>query len=126
MKAIISTLAPLGWMGLIFVLSSQSDVPGPLGLSAEVLAIAGHLFMFGVLAFLVFRALTPWVRGLGGRAVLAFAFTVLYGVSDEIHQSFVAGRDASPFDIAVDAIGAAVVLLATVTALRRWEQARDE
>ncbi len=38
---------------------------------------------------------------------LAFALTVAYGAVDEVHQSFVDGRDATVVDLAVDALGAA-------------------
>ena len=46
----------------------------------------------------------PWVF------LLAFAISVLYGVSDEYHQSFVPGRDPSLLDWLVDALGAATAL----------------
>ena len=46
------------------------------------------------------------VRALGS-AWIAFAAGVLYAVSDEVHQSFVAGRQGSALDVAIDALGVA-------------------
>jgi len=37
---------------------------------------------------------------------IAAVFAVLYGVSDEFHQSFVVGRSATIADVIADAIGA--------------------
>lgn len=43
-------------------------------------------------------------------------FCAFYGASDEWHQSFVPGRDASPFDWLADTLGA---FLLTLTLCRR-------
>ena len=39
---------------------------------------------------------------------VAFALGVLYAISDEVHQTFVAGRHGAPLDVAIDAVGVAV------------------
>ena len=41
-------------------------------------------------------------------ALLAFAVTSLYAVSDELHQSTVAGRHGTPLDWVIDSAGAAL------------------
>ena len=71
----------------------------------------GHLGVFGILALLVWRALAgttdwrfPWAW--------AFALTVLYAASDELHQGFVAGRHPSAIDVGIDAAGALIALVA--------------
>ena len=62
-----------------------------------------HAAEYGVLAVLLWRALdNGWA---------AFWLATAYAVTDEIHQAFVAGRHASPLDVAVDAAGAAVGLV---------------
>jgi VanZ family protein len=38
-------------------------------------------------------------------AIITFAFIALYGLSDEIHQLFVVGRDFDVLDLFVDIIG---------------------
>jgi VanZ family protein len=42
---------------------------------------------------------------------LAWLVTVLYAASDELHQAFVPGRNASLMDIGIDALGALVGLV---------------
>jgi VanZ family protein len=100
----------LAWMGLIFYLSSRSDLPTPKGLSAEVEAILGHLTVYAVLAALVTNALADSGISTARRLIYALVFAVLYGLSDELHQSFVPGRDPDVFDLMVDGIGACMGL----------------
>ena len=110
-------LPPLIWMGLIFLLSAQSDLPGrPSHWLLEVASNVGHFVGYALLAFWWWRALRHAQTGSPGQGVrpwvfiLAFVIAVLYGVSDEYHQSFVPGRDSSPLDLLVDALGAATAL----------------
>ena len=49
----------------------------------------------------------------------AFLFTVLYGISDEIHQSFVPFRSADFFDALADLLGAFVVYIIMKTIIQR-------
>ncbi|HSI81243.1 MAG TPA: VanZ family protein [Solirubrobacterales bacterium] len=99
--------APLALMALIFYLSGQSD-PGPdLGAAARILAHAGE---FALLTVLWAWALAP---RLGVRAIAAAAaIALVYAVADEYHQTFVDGRDGSPFDVAIDAAGIALATAA--------------
>ncbi|HKK91263.1 MAG TPA: VanZ family protein [Desulfobacteraceae bacterium] len=82
--------------------ASPASLPG-FAFSDKLL----HLGGYGVLGFLVIRAL--WREGFetdGKRlAMAAIAFSTLYGLSDEIHQSFVSQRSAQAGDLAADAIG---------------------
>ena len=92
------------YMLAIFILSSQSDVPLPHGLTDKQGHSLGYLG-FGVT---VTRAC---IGGLGAPVSLsqglgAIALTVAYGVSDEWHQSFVPGRTADLADLRADATGA--------------------
>jgi len=96
-------LPVLAWAGLIFALSSVSDLGTGLGTWDLVLRKIAHAAEFAVLGALLLRAL--------GRAWLSFAAGVLYAVSDEVHQSFVSGRQGSPVDVAIDAVGVACGVL---------------
>ena len=98
--------APLAWMALIFILSSRSDPGADPGAVGRVIAHAGE---FALLAALWSWALAPW---LGRRALgVAIAVSLAYAVGDEVHQSFVPGRDADPLDVVVDAAGIALAAL---------------
>ena len=83
-------------MGLIFWLSSSPDAQGAvLRPPFDKLAHAGA---FGLLA-LFFRFAT-------GRALLSVLLASLYGLSDELHQAGVPGRDADGLDWVADTVGA--------------------
>jgi VanZ family protein len=108
---LLRALAPLALMGLIFHLSAQSDPGADIGAVGRVLAHAGE--------YALLTALWAWALGpaLGPRAILAAAaVSLLYAVTDEIHQSTVPGRDADPLDVAVDAAG--IVLACVALRLR--------
>lgn len=94
----------VGWMALIFVLSAQSSFPLPRMVWGDLYDIAGHLGVYGVLALLLRWALAG--AGVRRPGLWAFGLAVLYGISDEFHQSFVPGRHPDIFDVATDAVGA--------------------
>ena len=90
-------------MAGIFIVSSIPDLA-----LAESVAVSGHSAAYLGLAVLLVRALAGGLpRRIGARvAVTAMLIAVAYGVSDEVHQSYVPGRVADVYDIATDAIGA--------------------
>lgn len=101
----------VGWMTLIFFLSAQPSLPiVSLFSGADLLA---HAAFYGVLCVLLVGSLVrPQVRT-WKRVLILTILVIAYGVTDEYHQSFVAGRDASAWDILADGMGgflAAVVL----------------
>lgn len=62
-----------------------------------------HAVEYAVLGFLLARGLGQKKRAVA----LAMGAAAIYGLSDEFHQSLVAARDASVWDWAADAMGAA-------------------
>ena len=92
------------WAAVIFALSSIPSLSTGLGLWDTVLRKLAHAAAFALLGFLLVRALA--------RELPAFAAGVAYAISDEIHQHFVPGRHASPVDVAIDAAGVLVGVLA--------------
>jgi VanZ family protein len=99
------------WAGLIFTFSSIPSLNTGLGIWDLVLRKLAHAAVFAVLAVLLLRAL--------GRVLPAFLATSAYAVTDELHQSFVSGRQASVRDWAVDTAGAAIGLLIAMSLRRR-------
>ena len=92
-------------MAAVFVLSSQANLPAPPGGISDVFA---HAVVYAGLGVLMLRGLSNarWPGVTPRSVVVAIALTVLYGVSDEYHQSFVDGRFAEMRDVMADAIGA--------------------
>jgi len=112
--ALDRTAAPLALMALIFFVSAQSH-PGP-DLPSFTRVIA-HFSEYALLAALWSWALAP---ALGRRALpLAAAISFAWAVSDEIHQSFVPGRDSDPLDVVVDSFGIAAGLWLSRLSARR-------
>lgn len=100
--------ALLGWAGIIFLLSSFPNPPGPRG--PEWQSYLAHTVGYAVFGFLAARLFAAtWPAAPPWRLTLAaWGLAVLYGISDEFHQSFVANRHASALDVAFDALGAAI------------------
>jgi hypothetical protein len=103
----------LAWMVLIFAASSLSSEALESAGSAKasrsapivVNQVTAHLIEFGVLAALLYRALS-YRKGLFVQWVVVVVATTAYGASDEFHQSFVPGRYPSWLDIGFDTVGA--------------------
>ena len=78
------------WAGLIFAFSAQSNLRFAQTDAVDlVVRKAGHMFVFGVLAILLWRALTS---ALIDRAVVwSWLIAAAYAGTDEFHQSFTTG-----------------------------------
>lgn len=107
----------IAWAALIFWFSAQANLRFAPQESVDfVVRKTGHMFVFGILAVLLWRALAS---GAVGRARLwAWLLTVAYAGSDEFHQSFTRGRHPALTDVAIDAVGA-LIALAVVSAVVR-------
>lgn len=104
---------PLAVMTLIFALSATPDLSSGLGAWDMLLRKLAHITIFGLLWLTLARA-TLWRR-----PILATVIAILYAISDELHQSFVAGRHGSPVDVAIDAAGIGLAVLAWIVVTRR-------
>jgi VanZ family protein len=98
-KTLIRWWPAILMMAFIFALSST---PGPVlnaaGLGPEPIHIDGHFLMFTLLCITYYR---------GTKKVwLSILLTILYAISDEIHQRWTPGRSSSLEDVFVDSFGA--------------------
>ncbi len=93
-------------MAAIFLLSGSSSPPR---LPVPVPDVVAHAIAYAVLGTAMLRAVAvaDWSRITAGAALLAFVLTVSYGLTDEVHQSFVPGRTPELRDLAANALGAA-------------------
>jgi VanZ family protein len=109
MRKIVSWLFVIIYACIIFVLSSSPKPPQPepitrIPMSNEIL----HFIQYGGFCLVLFFALNTsqsfWIRY--NATYLSILIAILYGISDEIHQSFVPGRSCDGIDIFVDGLGA--------------------
>ena len=133
----------VGWMFLIFVGStdvlsaeqtSRFAFPFLLWLDPQIsvatitpihfaLRKLGHFAEYAILAALLWCALRGTLIAFRSFVIAGFVFfaSAVFAASDEIHQSFVPSRTASPNDVMIDICGAAIAL-ALCVALRRRSQ----
>lgn len=121
MKRIVSLIwywaPPFLLMVTIFMLSSRQNI----GVSSEesvnfILFKTLHIIEYAVLYFLLFRALlktTPLQKNPQRAMVWAAVLAVLYGISDEIHQTFVPTRTGKLRDVFIDIIGISLMVMYT-------------
>jgi VanZ family protein len=109
-RALSLWLPVLVWAAVIFAFSSIPSLGTGLGTWDTVLRKLAHVTEYAILGLLLLRAV--------GRVWLAVALGVLYAASDELHQHFVAGRHASPVDVAIDTVG---ILIGVLVVRRRLE-----
>ena len=107
-------------MVCIAVLSHQSQLPDVPGGPPDWML---HGIEYGVLAA---ACLYGASRGFDRRyrsakaAILALSIAIAYGAFDELHQSFVPGRDVSLVDWISDSVGALLVVSALVLVWNRF------
>ena len=105
---------------VIFLLSAQSKLPLPETVSFPGLDKLLHACAFGSLAF----ALSYWFSADTWLAeplkcfALVCCMAACYGISDEIHQIFVPGRDASFYDWLADCAGTALAAFARLQVVK--------
>jgi len=97
-------------MGAIFFVSSLHEAPLPSGVADKPAHALAYVGLAGLIARALGGGLPPRITAV--RFVIGFAISVIYAASDELHQWFVPGRSADLADVAADAIGAAVALIA--------------
>ncbi|MFJ8064743.1 VanZ family protein [Psychrobacillus sp. NPDC096426] len=132
MKKILSYIAVILWMALIFYFSHQpahesnelsTELTEVIVTAVEKVAphsdfIVGnlnhlvrknaHFFIYLVLGVLLIHSLRlSGVLGYKGMG-LALFICVMYAISDEVHQLFVPGRGAQLRDVVIDSAGAFV------------------
>jgi VanZ family protein len=105
-------LPVLVYVTIIFVLSAQPNLQSPFTFqNGDKLA---HILEYGGLGFLLARAFrgarpdtAPLIHSL-----TALIIGMAIGVSDELFQAHVPGRDSNPLDFLADTIGLALAQLA--------------
>ena len=108
MGTVLNWIPALVTLCLIVFLSHQSHPPGAgSGLNPLL-----HLIEYALLTLTLVWGGTSGLRQRMGTRQLVWLWILgtLFAVSDEIHQSFVPGRDASAGDVLADVAGVTLVL----------------
>lgn len=126
MKSFVRYIPAVVWMVVIFYLSHQpgDDLGNLLPIFQKLLPMMssfdwGHFLAYFILAITYYLAIvsqqTTW------RTKLAIVFMcILFGITDEYHQSFIPERMPDFHDLRNDAIGAALAMLfVSIPAIRR-------
>ena len=64
---------------------------------------AAHIIEYFVLSILLMSVIKDWLHK--KEFILGFSISLIYAISDEIHQLFISGRSGSIIDIFIDLIG---------------------
>jgi len=110
-RKIIYFLLLFSYMGVIFYLSSLPPKVklGSFDFPIHVL----EFFPLGILAVLFLKELN-----LRNPFLFSFIFSILYAISDEIHQTFIPGRNASVKDVVADCVG----ILIGLYIVKKWQR----
>src|SRR5215510_4196412 len=102
-KRFLGSVVPaILYAGLIFFLSTRTNLPGLPGAGSDKLA---HLSEYGVFGILVVRAFYAYQFPPRRALTLGILTCALYGASDEVHQLFTPGRSSEVWDFVADALG---------------------
>ena len=107
----LKSLSILFWLGIIFISSNipvSYDDPDRQRVIWEYLYDKSmHLLLFGILSYLIISFLVEYKKlKFYHIAIVAVLFTYFYGITDEWHQGFIAGRGVSYYDLLFDVFGA--------------------
>ena len=103
----------IGWAGLIFGLSSlpSSVITIPTPIHIDKAFHAAIFFVFCLLlnrAFLNQRHMPALSRH---HLIISLLVVIVYGITDEMHQTVVPGRSPDFYDALADSLGGAVYIL---------------
>ncbi|RLA20783.1 MAG: VanZ family protein [Gammaproteobacteria bacterium] len=117
----------VSWCALIFLLShltasslpaefsQQTHTNGHAPSTSSLIAFLNwdklhHASAYAVMAFLAWRFFNLKGYRPSQLFTISFIFCSLYGISDEWHQSFIAGRESDILDWLADTTGALIIL----------------
>lgn len=105
MKRYLKFIPALLWMGLIFYLSSRqtTGIGGNSYWTRFIILKSFHIIEYAILYVLLFLGFN--------QAFPSVITAYIFGVSDEIHQSFIPGRTAKFSDTLFDLLGIIVGFL---------------
>ena len=127
-RPLLAWIAVIVWMGVIFGFSSVPGLDSGLGHLNFGVAKLGHVAVFSMLGLL--GAIAMDVSGVRRRVWWSVVLVSMYAIFDELHQSFVPGRDPMLTDVMIDTVSGWIAAMAwgrfarPFLAIRRWRSRR--
>lgn len=109
-KQIIYLIPILLYSTILFILSNQSKNPDFINDNYGMDKLV-HMIAYSIFALLLNIALITKIESIKKRVFMVLIIGLLFGISDEFHQSFVPGREASISDLIFDLLGVCLSLL---------------
>lgn len=112
LKKLFKYYAPVFlWCLAIYIVSNRT-VPKSSDFFWQdfVIKKLAHIFEYGALSVLVYRAFTGSGIDKKKAGYFAVIFVIIYGMSDEYHQSFVPGRQSTIRDVIFDGFGGGLAI----------------
>lgn len=100
-------LPPIIWMGIIFYMSSQRSIVITTNTTTDFITFKTlHMIEYAFLFFLLYRAFLSlkYVKN-NMSGICAFCVTMLYSLTDELHQLHIPTRQGRLRDILFDVAG---------------------
>ena len=118
----LSLLLALTWMVLLFYLSHGPSLNTPIQFVHQDKVL--HAGVYAVLGILLLTAQPMRARGYSWRqACISALIASAYGLSDEIHQYFIPGRNSDILDWVADSAGALIAASLLAWLSRKWKSA---
>lgn len=147
----VSILLVIIWMGVIFYFSNQ-EASVSINQSNKVIEIvdviaknsksfkdivlklyeskgasfvirkSAHMFSYFVLAILSFIMVYTHKENINSSIKYSFIISILYAISDEIHQLFIPGRSGMIQDVFIDGIGVIVGIIFIVVIFKLYRK----
>ena len=117
-------LLPVAWMVVIFLLSHEVAVESTARSDVIVSVLHGvgldsatefvtvlvrksaHFLAYAVLGGMFYWVLQGYGLQMHKAIVISLALAAVYAISDEVHQTFIAGRSGEVGDVLIDTLGA--------------------
>ncbi|MFA6215188.1 MAG: VanZ family protein [Patescibacteria group bacterium] len=105
-KKIINWFTVIVWLAVIYYFSSQPNLKSELEPMWDLIfRKIAHIAEYFILAFLFLRALEQYRLNFRNLLLVTCFLSLVSAGFDEWHQSFIAGRVASPLDVGIDSLG---------------------
>lgn len=101
----------VSWALLIFLFSARpTKTVSEVYIEDFIAKKLAHILEYGFFATLLYRALIGQGVKKKKAGLYSIVFSVIYGATDEFHQSFIPGREPAIRDVIFDTIGATLAI----------------